>query len=177
MRFRLATLVMGGLAATTLAVSFAAPDAFAAAQHPAAASAHAIARFNPGDGFNLVPSSQGTETVYAATAEGVNAQVQTVATDPTIWNTTAATSGYKIMPNGNSGHCLEQDSNELKIQNCMSGNNQQEWNFTTDSDDDTNISCVCSGQYVGVFNPNTSKPVWVEGKNTGYYVGWQLLPA
>jgi hypothetical protein len=137
--------------------------------HPAAASI--IPRFDPGDGFIMGPylSTDGQQIQTNALGE----QVTTGANIGTSWNTTAATTGYKIMPNGNSGHCLEQDGTDVDIQNCAAGNSKQWWIFSGAS---TKFSMknVSTGQYMGVFDPNSVRPVYSEDQHTGFYVNWAV---
>ena len=163
LRTRLALAVPAALALAALAV----PPAASAATH----THHApLSTFNPGDGHEYLTGLGNGQ--YGITAEGVGAQVQTTTT-PTAWNTTAATHGYKVMPNGNSGHCLAQSGVNLVIQNCSSGNTAQ-WFTFNGTPSSANIINWGTGQYVGVFDPNSLRPVYVEAEHSGFYVSWAV---
>jgi hypothetical protein len=51
----------------------------------------------------------------------------------------------------------------------MQGNNSQLWDTPPGT---TELEQHSTGNFVGVFDPFTSRPVYVQNKMTGYYVSW-----
>jgi hypothetical protein len=126
--------------------------------------------FNPGDGWSLLPFS--SDNGLQAVANGVGAQVTIVSGGGTVWDTSAATLGYKVMPHGNHSHCQEKVGTAIKIENCQQGNSNQWFSFNG-AVSNVSIQNVNAGTFTGVFNPNVNnKPVYSENPMSGFFTGW-----
>ena len=152
---------------------FAAPAVASASTPQAVAVHHIIARdFNPGDGWTAIPvqSSNG----HTMASEGVGNQIMTVVSgNGTVWNTTSASAGgYKVMPNGNTGHCWQRVGDDLNIQNCSQGNDAQRFSFSGAAGNTSIKVLDGSGRFTGLFDPDTNHPVYQKTPQPGFDTGW-----
>jgi hypothetical protein len=152
----------------------AAAAALALAAAPAASAGTVRpARFTPPGLAILALQASTTTPQYAATNQGSGNQATTTQS-PTNWQIVAATGGYKLRPNGNSSLCLEQDGSNVNSRPCMAGNGNQVWTFSGTTSDAT-ITNHGTGNVMGAFDPNSSRPVYSENPHSGFYIGWRLF--
>lgn len=120
MRVRLASLAMGAIAAATLAVSFAAPDAFASAQHPAAHATHHVARRLPSGNWCLTNSPAPGACMIG---QGAGNQIQLTNSPGSYMHVSAVASGtFEGLPEyeyqNNNGNCVREGTGGIvKLQN------------------------------------------------------------
>jgi hypothetical protein len=170
-----------GLAAGPAVAS--APAALAASSHPVAVAAPAASAVHAAPAerrFTTPPDGDSICTYvndnYCLTGEGSGNQIMTEITGISAWNFSAATHGYKIKPVSNSGICLQGfgsgNSYHVEEQSCQSGNGQQWWVFDGTIGHFTMVNWTPAGN-MGVFDPNSARPVYDEVPVSGFYYNWQ----
>jgi hypothetical protein len=151
-----------------------------AATVPASASPRAVSQEQVLTPKNVLlnPFDNTTSPFLYLVTHGLGNQVD-IEEGGTKFNFVLAGSGgvaYKIEVSNDTTHCLTKSGTDLITALCAPGDGSQIWTWNWNSDSNSEFALQGTGVYFGVFNPNVdTKPVYVEGKRTGYYVGWYVL--
>ena len=176
LRTRVGAILAAGLVAGTAAIALAPSVAPATVPVTLAAHSSPARPLVPSNGSALCLNA---DNDYCIVGEGSGNQVKTEndgSVNPTTWNFSSATNGYKIKPTSNSSVCLQGygsgNGYHVNEEACSAGNTQQEWDFSSGSP--FLIGCFGNDDnYMLVFADNTPKPVYDEaGPPSGTYYNW-----